>query len=74
MPIIERHDERCPTCGRFVEAEADGFYDLPPGGVQNIDYLTVYCDKKCADGKKPPCIYEDDPGYAEVTAGTLPVA
>ena len=23
----ERHDARCPACGRFVEADADGFYD-----------------------------------------------
>jgi hypothetical protein len=52
--------ERCPTCGRFVEA-GEGYSDLPPGGVQSIDYLVGYCTEFCADQKPIPAIYEDTP-------------
>ena len=54
----ERHDERCPTCGRFVPADADGYHDLPPGGVQSVDFLVVYCDEQCANRKSPEAHYE----------------
>jgi len=56
-----RHDDRCPTCGKFVEApesDPDGFYDLPPGG-DPLDYIVVYCSESCANRKFPPCTYED---------------
>lgn len=55
-----RHEERCPTCGRFVPAEADGFYDFPPGGDQE-SYVVVYCDEDCASRKSPPAHYPDGP-------------
>jgi hypothetical protein len=60
--------EKCPTCGRFVSPE-DGYYDLPPGGKQNVSYLVVYCDDACAERKSPPAVYEPDapePTFADV--------
>lgn len=62
---LERHEERCPTCGRFVEANADGYYDLPPGGYQSFDYITAYCNEGCAERKSPPAHYEGEPAYEE---------
>ncbi len=59
-----RHEDRCPTCGRFVSKD-EGFADLPPGGVQSLDYLEGYCNAACADAKSPKCHYEDDPDYEE---------
>ena len=52
--------ERCPTCGRFLEA-GEGYSDLPPGGVQDRDFLVGYCDAACADRKPVPAIYEGTP-------------
>jgi hypothetical protein len=59
-----RHDERCPTCGRFVSHD-EGYGDLPPGGLQSLDYLEGYCDAACADRKSPKAHYEDDSDYEE---------
>lgn len=50
---------RCPTCGRFVDP-AEGYTDLPPGGVANVDYLEGYCDEACAKKKPARCLSEDD--------------
>ena len=60
MSAAQFHAERCPTCGRFVPAEADGYYDLPPGGIQSVHYLVVYCDEACANRKAPAAQYETD--------------
>jgi hypothetical protein len=64
----ERHDEHCPTCGRFVPGEeseglGDAYFDLPPGGFQSHDYLVVYCNAACGDAKSPRAYYEDDADY-----------
>lgn len=53
---------KCPACGRFVAVE-DGYYDLPPGGLQGFDLLETYCDEACAERKSPRCVYEDDADY-----------
>ena len=59
-----RHDEKCPTCGKFVSLE-DGYGDLPPGGVQNVHTLVRYCNERCSDAKPRRAFYEDEPGYEE---------
>ena len=51
---VERHDDRCPTCGKFVEVNPDGFWDVEPGGLRDHDYLVAYCSEACADAKSPP--------------------
>jgi hypothetical protein len=45
---------RCPTCGRYLEINPDGFWDVEPGGVREHDPVVAYCDKVCADRKSPP--------------------
>lgn len=62
---------RCPTCGRFVDPDADEtFSDLPPGGAQSATYITAYCNETCAKNKPAPCLYEDDEiALDEGTAG-----
>ena len=56
---LERHDDRCPTCGKFVEVNPDGFWDVLPGQRRGHDYLVAYCDEACADRKSPPAIDEE---------------
>ena len=49
----ERHEERCPTCGRFVGID-EGYGDVEPGGARGHDYLATYCNEGCAERKWPP--------------------
>lgn len=63
-----RHEERCPTCGRFVPGDDspdrdEAYLDLPPGGFQSHDYLVVYCNRACGDAKSPRAHYEDDEDF-----------
>lgn len=46
-----RHDTRCGNCGRYVEAEADGFYDKRWPYSDESDVL-VFCDLSCADQQR----------------------
>lgn len=40
----EYHDTRCPCCGKFVEKDADGFYDrLDPSDDQS--YIAAFCSE-----------------------------
>ena len=42
--------ERCPTCGRYMEQDADGFYDREE--PENDSSLVLqYCDETCAAAK-----------------------
>lgn len=65
----ERHEERCPTCGKFVPGpenyEATPWLDLPPGGFQSHDLLVAYCNQACGDAKSPKAHYEDDEDFDE---------
>ena len=56
---IELHDQRCPTCGRYVSLD-DGYGDLPPGGIYDASYIVAYCNETCAERKSPPAIYEGE--------------
>jgi len=40
--------DRCPNCGRFVEDEADGFYDREDWD-DDASLVSVFCDEPCAD-------------------------
>lgn len=51
---------RCPTCGKFIALD-EGYGDQPPGGVEGLAMLAVYCDSDCADRKSPSAIYEGTP-------------
>ena len=74
--LIDRHEDRCPTCGRFVPGtESDNekyFLDLPPGGFQSHDYIVAYCSPVCAEGKSPRAHYEDDEDWEEACAARFP--
>lgn len=55
-----KHDDRCPTCGKFVPFDADGYYDTEPGGTDGYDPVMAYCNEECARRKSPPSIREDE--------------
>jgi len=41
---------RCPNCGRFVEVDADGFYDTEERGADpECTPVACFCDERCAD-------------------------
>lgn len=40
----ERHDKRCPLCKRFVEADADGFYDRLDRDDEE-SYVAAFCNE-----------------------------
>lgn len=44
----EKYDERCPFCGRYIERDADGWYDCED---RNDDDSPVhcFCTEECAD-------------------------
>jgi hypothetical protein len=55
---VSAHDARCPKCGKFVPADADGFYDWDTKGSDEFSgaYVVAFCNKQCADkfhGRKP---------------------
>jgi len=54
METKKKHDQRCPTCGKFVEEDANGYYDTIPGGRDGFDYVECYCNEECAKRKDPP--------------------
>ena len=39
---------KCPNCGKFVEHDADGFYDKPYP-YDPAANVVQYCDEKCCD-------------------------
>lgn len=43
-----KHDERCPNCGRFVEHDADGFYDRLVREDES-SFVECFCNRSCAD-------------------------
>ena len=45
---------RCPTCGRFISPDTDGFFDVAPGGMRGSDPVVAYCNERCCDRKDPP--------------------
>lgn len=57
---MDQELDRCPTCGRFVEREPDGYFDLPSGGHYAYDYIVAYCNEACAKAKPEPATYEGD--------------
>lgn len=56
----DSEQDRCPTCGKFLELDPDGFYDTEPGGRDGFDYLVPYCNADCAARKNPPSIPAED--------------
>jgi len=44
----DRHDERCPNCGRFVERNADGFYDRLDRDNECSE-VREFCNESCAN-------------------------
>jgi len=46
----EMNTDRCPKCGKFVENNADGFYDTDEPGKSPDDgaNIVVFCDADCA--------------------------
>jgi len=56
-----KHSDKCPTCGRFVQDDADGYYDVAPGGLRGRDLVACYCSEDCADRKSPPARDEAEP-------------
>lgn len=42
------YDLRCPECGRFIENDADGYYDQAFAG-EETGTVACFCNKKCAD-------------------------
>lgn len=59
MTDEHRHDERCPTCGKYTSNEC-GYFDLPPGTSADGTYVVAYCNEGCAERKPFECIYEDE--------------
>lgn len=46
----ERHSSRCPYCARFVEVDADGFYDTAERGANpEFCHVAQFCNEQCAD-------------------------
>ena len=46
-----KYEERCPNCGRFIEADADGFYDRE-WPYHDGAHVVCYCDEECCDKKR----------------------
>ena len=42
-----KHDLRCPNCGKFVESDADGYYDRMPPYTEDA-YVECFCDEACS--------------------------
>jgi hypothetical protein len=41
---------RCPCCGRFIQYDADGFYDTAERGANpDTSHVACFCDEACAD-------------------------
>ena len=53
--MTERHSNRCPACGKYVPADADGYYDyaerceLDANGECLGMYIAAFCNKAEAD-------------------------
>lgn len=45
---------RCPTCGRFLGVDPDGYWDTEPGGLTGFDPVVAYCSPEHAAKKDPP--------------------
>ncbi len=43
-----QHELRCPNCGRFVEADAKGFYDRLDR-CDDTSLVRCFCAERCAD-------------------------
>lgn len=41
--------ERCPSCGRFLKLDPDGFYDRVGDRDNDLSEVVAFCDEKCAD-------------------------
>ena len=45
-----KHNRRCPACGKYIPAEADGYYAAAPGErLENGALSVVYCNSACAN-------------------------
>lgn len=43
------HETRCPNCGRFVEFDADGYYDTAERGADpETTRVACFCNEACA--------------------------
>lgn len=45
---VDKHDERCPFCGRFIKQNADGYYDREDR-TDELSQVVCFCVKDCAD-------------------------
>jgi hypothetical protein len=58
---VNQHDTRCPFCGRFVDANADGYYDTAERGADpEFTYVAAFCDESHAakfHGRPVPANY-----------------
>ena len=49
MKILGIDRSRCPNCGRFVEIDANGYYDTAERGADpEFTPVACFCDETCA--------------------------
>ncbi len=48
MKADNQEQEQCPNCGRFMELDADGWYDREYRDYEE-SLILQFCDESCAD-------------------------